>query len=162
MKDGRSLSPGVGSKVKPPPNLDHSMRIGELATAAGISRDTLRFYEQQGLIRSHRLANGYRDYPAEVLLLVNYIRTAQQLGFTLAEIGHRLPALWARAGSSEAGEVIGQVLHEKLTEIDARIQALQSLRDQLATRLAQDCPLAPAQPGAAGESRRIPSPRRRQ
>ena len=70
------------------------MLIGELATAAGMSREALRFYEQQGLIRARRLPNGYRDYPEEVLMLVQYIRTAQQLGFTLAEIGDRLPAIW--------------------------------------------------------------------
>ena len=65
------------------------MLIGELATASGLSREALRFYEQQGLIRARRLANGYRDYPPEVVTLVQYIRTAQQLGFTLAEIGDR-------------------------------------------------------------------------
>jgi DNA-binding transcriptional MerR regulator len=81
------------------------MRIGELAAAAGISRDTLRFYEQQGLIRARRLENGYRDYPDEVLMLVNYIREAQQLGFTLAEIGRKLPEVWdaAEPGGAIAG-----------------------------------------------------------
>ena len=56
------------------------MLIGELATASGLSREALRFYEQQGLIRARRLDNGYRDYPPEVVTLVQYIRTAQQLG----------------------------------------------------------------------------------
>lgn len=115
------------------------MLIGELATAAGISRDTLRFYELQGLIRARRLDNGYRDYPAEALLLVNYIRTAQQLGFTLAEVGHRLPALWDAADPRLA---IAEVLAGKLVEIDERIEALRGLREQLATRIALDCPLA--------------------
>ena len=55
------------------------MLIGELATASGLSREALRFYEQQGLIRARRLDNGYRDYPPEVVTLVQYIRTAQQL-----------------------------------------------------------------------------------
>ena len=68
------------------------MLIGDLAAASGLSREALRFYERQGLIRARRLDNGYRDYPAEAVALVQYIRTAQQLGFTLAEIGDRLPA----------------------------------------------------------------------
>ena len=51
------------------------MLIGELATASGLSREALRFYEQQGLIRARRLDNGYRDYPPEVVTLVQYIRT---------------------------------------------------------------------------------------
>jgi DNA-binding transcriptional MerR regulator len=114
------------------------MLIGELATVAGISRDTLRFYEQQGLIRARRLENGYRDYPDEVLMLVNYIRTAQQLGFTLMEIGHKLPEIWDVA---DPGTAIAQVLGEKLQEIDARIEALRELREQLAARIALACPL---------------------
>ncbi len=118
------------------------MLIGELATAAGISRDTLRFYEQQGLIRARRLDNGYRDYPAEALMLVNYIRTAQQLGFTLTEIGHKLPDIWDAA---DPGPAIAQVLSEKLKEIDLRIDALRELREQLAARIALACPLAGGQ-----------------
>lgn len=118
------------------------MLIGELATAAGISRDTLRFYEQQGLIRARRLDNGYRDYPEEVLMLVNYIRTAQQLGFTLMEIGHKLPEIWDAA---DPGTAIAQVLGEKLQEIDVRIEALRELREQLAVRIALTCPLMSSQ-----------------
>ena len=120
------------------------MLIGELATAAGISRETLRFYEQQGLIRARRLDNGYRDYPEEVLMLVNYIRTAQQLGFTLAEIGGKLPAIWDAADPAPA---LAQVLGEKLQEIDTRIAALGQLRNDLAERLGLDCPLTARAPG---------------
>lgn len=114
------------------------MLIGELATASGLSREALRFYEQQGLIRARRLANGYRDYPPEVVTLVQYIRTAQQLGFTLAEIGDRLPSIW---DAPEPGPLLTQVLASKLGEIDARIAALQALRQTLAERVATDCPL---------------------
>ena len=114
------------------------MLIGELATASGLSREALRFYEQQGLIRARRLDNGYRDYPPEVVTLVQYIRTAQQLGFTLAEIGDRLPAIWDAA---EPGPALAQVLAAKLQEIDDRIAALQGLRQTLAERVATDCPL---------------------
>ena len=114
------------------------MLIGELATASGLSREALRFYEQQGLIRARRLANGYRDYPPEVVTLVQYIRTAQQLGFTLAEIGDRLPSIW---DAPEPGPLLNQVLASKLGEIDARITALQALRQTLAERVATDCPL---------------------
>jgi MerR family copper efflux transcriptional regulator len=117
---------------------EHAMLIGELATASGLSREALRFYEQQGLIRARRLANGYRDYPPEVVTLVQYIRTAQQLGFTLAEIGDRLPMIW---DAPEPGPLLNQVLASKLGEIDTRIAALQALRQTLAERVATDCPL---------------------
>ncbi|AWH54295.1 MerR family transcriptional regulator [Stenotrophomonas sp. ESTM1D_MKCIP4_1] len=116
------------------------MQIGELANACGLSREALRFYEKQGLIGARRLANGYRDYPAETAMLVHYIRTAQQLGFTLAEIGQRLPRLWEQA---DAGPLLAAALQEKLADIDARIVALSALRQDLATRLASACPLQP-------------------
>jgi DNA-binding transcriptional MerR regulator len=114
------------------------MLIGELASAAGLSREALRFYEQSGLIRARRLANGYRDYPPEAVELVRYIRTAQQLGFSLAEIGDRMPGIW---DAPEPGPMIAQVLAGKLTEIDARIAGLQALRQSLAERVASECPL---------------------
>ena len=125
------------------------MLIGELATASGLSREALRFYEQQGLIRARRLDNGYRDYPPEVVTLVQYIRTAQQLGFTLAEIGDRLPAIWDAA---EPGPALAQVLTAKLQEIDDRIAALQALRQTLAEREATDCPLQARPPRAKSAS----------
>lgn len=115
------------------------MLIGELATASGLSRETLRFYERQGLIRAKRMSNGYRDYAPETLVLVSYIRTAQQLGFSLSEIGNKLPGIWEQ---TEPGPAITQVLQEKLLEIDARIAALKALREGLATRLASACPLS--------------------
>lgn len=52
------------------------MQIGTLASETGLSRDTLRFYEDRGLIRSTRSVNGYRTYTPETVQLVGYIRTA--------------------------------------------------------------------------------------
>ena len=125
------------------------MLIGELATASGLSREALRFYEQQGLIRARRLDNGYRDYPPEVVTLVQYIRTAQQLGFTLAEIGDRLPAIWDAA---EPGPALAQVLAAKLQEIDDRIAALQALRQTLAVGVGTVCPQQARAPRAKASS----------
>ncbi len=117
------------------------MLIGELAAACGTSREALRFYEKQGLIQARRMPNGYRAYAPETTMLVAYIRTAQQLGFTLAEIGHKLPELWGR---DDPGAGIALVLQEKLQDIDARISALQVLRQDLAARLGSACPLGAA------------------
>lgn len=117
------------------------MLIGELAQASGLSREALRFYEQQGLIRARRLSNGYRDYPDEALMLVQYIRTAQQLGFSLAEIGDRMPDIW---DAEDPEPAIAQVLSAKLLEIDERIAALQQLRETLARRIGLDCQLGSA------------------
>nr|MYU48515.1 MerR family transcriptional regulator [Streptomyces sp. SID7803] len=63
------------------------MRIGELAAQTGLSRDTIRFYERTGLVTGgERLPNGYRDFPPETVPWLAYVRTAQALGFSLAEI----------------------------------------------------------------------------
>jgi MerR family copper efflux transcriptional regulator len=120
-----------------------SMRIGDIATATGISRDTLRFYEKRGLLRARRSSNGYRDYPPEAVQWLNYIRTAQSLGFTLAEIESDLPLLAEPAASADA---LRAALRSKLAEIDRRIDGLVALRGELAARLGEptDCPLRSA------------------
>jgi DNA-binding transcriptional MerR regulator len=119
------------------------MRIGAVAQATGISRDTLRFYEKRGLLRARRHPNGYRDYPPEAVQWLTYIRTAQALGFTLAEIEADLPLLADPAASSDA---IRAALRDKLAEIDRRIAGLATLRGELQRRLQEtldDCPLRP-------------------
>ena len=82
------------------------MRIGELAQASAVSRDTLRFYEQRGLIAAQRSANGYRDYPAQMVQLVLYIKTAQRLGFTLGEIGNSERGVFLENAKNFAVETI--------------------------------------------------------
>lgn len=114
------------------------MRIGHLAEVTGVSCDTLRFYEKRGLIRAQRGSNGYRSYAPETVQLVTYIRTAQKLGFSLAEVGESMPALWNAENPEQA---VAEVLAEKLKAIDQRIEELQQLRSELAERIMLACPL---------------------
>lgn len=116
------------------------MRIGELAKATAVSRDTLRFYEQRGLIAAQRSANGYRHYPLEMVELVHFIKTAQRLGFSLNEIGHSVAELWQAPAPDLA---IAQLLRDKLVLIETRIAELGDLRTELQHRLGQSCPLNP-------------------
>ena len=113
------------------------MKIGELATQTGVSRDTLRFYEKRGLIRARRAQNGYRDYPPELAPFVLYIRTAQPLGFTLAEIGVAAEQI----GDGDDAARVATLLREKIESIDRRIGELQALRTELSARLGDVCPL---------------------
>ncbi len=122
------------------------MRIGSLAAATGVSCDTLRFYEKRGLIRATRSENGYRLYAPETAQLVGYIRAAQKLGFSLAEIGESLPALWS---ASEPDQAVAQLLADKVRAIDMRIEELQDLKRDLLTRIAQVCPLAGGAPAGS-------------
>lgn len=117
------------------------LSIGDLAAATGVSRDGLRFYEARGLIRARRRTNGYRAYPPETVELVRYVRTAQQLGFTLAEIGEGMTQVWQQPDTDAA---VTALLREKLSTIDARIASLQAMRDALALRVGLPCPLATA------------------
>ena len=114
------------------------MRIGELAQTCSVSRDTLRFYEERGLIRAHRSANGYRNYPAETVQLVLLIKTAQKLGFSLGEISQNVAELW-QAKDPEA--LVTRFIEDKLALVEARIEALDQLRQELRERLQQRCPL---------------------
>jgi DNA-binding transcriptional MerR regulator len=117
------------------------MQIGTLASETGLSRDALRFYEQRGLIRSTRSANGYRTYASETVQLVGYIRTAQGLGFSLAEIGESLPALWS---SDTPATAVASLLADKVNMIDRKIEELTALKNALRDRVAQNCPLLPS------------------
>ena len=119
------------------------MKIGDLADATGLSRDTLRFYEKRGLLAPRRGANGYRDYPPEAVQWMRYVRTAQSLGFTLAEIEADLPLLDDAEASAPR---LRAALQGKLQEIDRRVVGLVALRHELARRLDEAmaaCPLRP-------------------
>ncbi len=111
------------------------MQIGALAQLSGLSRDTLRFYEQRGLISSNRGANRYRSYAPDTVRLLGYIRMAQGLGFTLGEIGDSLPALW---NSSMPGDAINALLFDKVAAIDRKIDALNGLKQHLLATIARD------------------------
>ncbi|MCV7586753.1 MerR family transcriptional regulator, partial [Micrococcus luteus] len=67
------------------------MRIGEVARASGTTSKTLRYYEEVGLLpAADRTPAGYRDYGAEVLDRLDFIRRGQAAGLTLAQIGQVL------------------------------------------------------------------------
>ncbi|MBK3567494.1 MerR family transcriptional regulator [Streptomyces sp. MBT62] len=114
------------------------MRIGELATRVGLSRDALRFYEQVGILTSERRANGYRDYPPEAVPWLEYVRTAQALGFSLAEITEQGEQLTEAPDQAAA---LSALFADKISLIDARMAELSVLRAELTARVGTDCPL---------------------
>ena len=64
------------------------LRIGQLAKESGVGVETVRFYENQGLIGSAgRSASGYRQFPASTVKQIRFIQQAKKLGFSLQEIG---------------------------------------------------------------------------
>lgn len=114
------------------------MLIGELAAQAGMTKDTIRFYEKLGLVTGRRLPNGYRDFPPETVVWLLYVRTAQTLGFSLAEIA-RLGEELRDAPDSAAA--LSELFAEKIALIDARMAELAALRADLDARVGTGCPL---------------------
>jgi DNA-binding transcriptional MerR regulator len=108
------------------------LRIGDLAARAGVSADTLRYYERRGLLKpSGRRASGYREYPPEAAVIVHFIKHAQALGFTLAEVDELL-RLRRSSGRRGAGLEVRDVAVAKISEIDDKIRMLGTLRGALA------------------------------
>jgi len=70
--------------------MEQAHRIGDVARAAGVNVETLRYYERRGLLRPTRALNGYRSYDAAAARRVRFIRRAQALGFSLNEIDELL------------------------------------------------------------------------
>jgi DNA-binding transcriptional MerR regulator len=67
------------------------MLIGQVAAAAAVNVQTLRYYERVGLLpRPARRASGYRTYTRDTVQRVRFIKRAQELGFTLGEIADLL------------------------------------------------------------------------
>ncbi|WP_327352383.1 MerR family transcriptional regulator [Streptomyces sp. NBC_01304] len=117
------------------------MRIGELAAQTGLSRDAIRFYEKVGLVAGERLANGYRDFSPETVAWLQYVRTAQTLGLSLAEIARHGAELRELPDSAAA---LSALFEEKIQVIDARMAELGALRAELTARVGTGCPLRAA------------------
>ncbi|MFG2136932.1 MerR family transcriptional regulator [Streptomyces sp. NPDC048650] len=117
------------------------MRIGELAAQAGMTRDTIRFYEKVGLVAGRRLPNGYRDFPPETVAWLHYVRTAQTLGFSLAEIARHGEELREAPDTAEA---LSALFVEKIQVIEVRMAELAALRAELTARVGTGCPLRAA------------------
>lgn len=103
--------------------------VGELAERAGVAVSALHYYESRGLIRSQRSAGNQRRYARAELRRVAFIRAAQQLGIGLAEIGEALAAL--PEGRTPTKADWARLSGRWRDRLDARIAALQALRDKL-------------------------------
>jgi MerR family transcriptional regulator, copper efflux regulator len=118
------------------------VRIGELSGRSGLSRDAIRFYERIGLLEPHRSPNGYREFDAETLPWLEYVRTAQRLGFSLAEIARHGEEL---RDAPDAAEALSALFAEKIALVDAEMAELAALRVELAERAGTGCPLRPGE-----------------
>jgi MerR family redox-sensitive transcriptional activator SoxR len=113
------------------------LAIGEVAERAGVSVSALRFYEDQGIVRSVRSAGGQRRYARSELRRVAFIKAAQRVGLSLDEIRAALATLpdartptprdWRRLSSAWRGR------------LDEQIALLERLRDDLSSCIGCGC-----------------------
>lgn len=116
-----------------------SLTIGHLAKQAGVNLDTVRYYERRGLLpRPPRNASGYRQFPAEATRRLRFIRRAQELGFSLAEIRELLSLRVSRTTTSAD---IRARAAAKIVDIEAKIKSLESMQKTLRklTRICDGC-----------------------
>src|SRR5262252_9629690 len=112
------------------------LTIGEVARRAAVHIQTLRYYERQGLLaHTPRSRSNYRLYPEETVRRVQFIKRAQQLGFSLKEI-QELLALQA-VPQAQCADVRERAL-AKIHEIEHKVRALQAMHTAL-TKLVAAC-----------------------
>ena len=105
------------------------LTIGTLAKEAQVNLQTIRYYEREGLLAEPpRRASGYRIFSWDAVRRVRFIKRAQELGFSLAEIKELL-ALRVDANTSCAE--VRERARGKISEVEKKIRALQTIRKAL-------------------------------
>lgn len=119
------------------------MQIGELSHAIGVTSQTIRFYEREGLLPTpRRTSNGYRDYDESSANRLLFIRGAQSAGLTLAEIASVIDL--REEGQAPCTHVVA-LLGAKLESVRARQAELRMLEAELDRLVARSRILDPAE-----------------
>jgi DNA-binding transcriptional MerR regulator len=114
------------------------LRSSQVADAAGVNLQTLRYYERRGLLAEpDRSLGGHRLYPADAVTVLKVIKAAQRLGFTLDEVADLLAAGGHRHGRPDAG--LQERAKAKLVEVQAKIADLQAMASTLRAAVDAGC-----------------------
>ena len=112
------------------------LTIGRVAHSAGLAIDTVRYYERDGLLQKPaRTSSGYRQYSADAVTRLRFIRQAKDLGFSLREIKELL-SLRVEAGRSCAD--VRARAERKIADVEQRVATLMRMKRALA-KLASSC-----------------------
>jgi MerR family transcriptional regulator, copper efflux regulator len=123
------------------------LTIGEVAEQANVHIETLRYYERRGLLaRPPRSASNYRQYPADAVRRVRFIKRAQELGFSLIDIQELLSL---RAEPEAGCAEVRACAEAKMKDIEAKIATLTAMKYALSMLVAEcsgegplsDCPI---------------------
>lgn len=112
--------------------MNEYLTAGQLAKATEINKETLRYYEREGLIpEPPRSENGYRNYPLDSIKKIFFIKQAQGLGFSLKEI-KELMLLSTKQGEKclhvhEEARTKIEIITNKITELEKMKSALESM-----------------------------------
>ena len=110
------------------------LTIGQMAAAAGVNVETIRYYQRRRLLEEpEEPLGGYRHYPTEMVKRIRFIKRAQSLGFTLEDMAGLL-----QLNDSDACIKTRQLAARKLTLIEQRIHEMATIRDALA-KLVDQC-----------------------
>src|SRR5258708_6918109 len=105
------------------------LSIGQVAKRAGVGVETVRFYEREGLLEEPpRRVSGYRQYSEQVVTRLHFIKSAQQLAFTLKEISELLQL---RVDAQTSCEEVKGRTEVKLAEVERKMVELQRMRQAL-------------------------------
>ncbi len=103
----------------------------QIAKMAGVTIETLRYYEKIGLILPKRINNGYRMYSEAILDRLNFVKRAKEAGFTLEEIRKTFQLFDYPLNSEELSNIMSEGIKAKIKEIDTRIGSLMEIREIL-------------------------------
>jgi len=133
------------------------LRIGKLAAAAGVSVETIRFYQRKGLLGlPERRGSGFREYTQADQRRLAFIRRARMLGFTLSEIGDLLGPAEARSAAdiTSAAEAKLAAVTGQIAELNALACRLRRLMRVCAHGSREDC-VALHLPGRPAQSQAV-------
>ncbi len=117
------------------------MTIGALAQSAGVGVETVRYYQRRGLLpEPARKYGSIRRYGAADAARLRFIRRAQELGFTLEEIGELL-----KLQDGTDRRAIRRIAGARLAQVESRVADLQRIRRAL-EHVIEDCEHAPGAP----------------
>ena len=111
------------------------MRIGEISSKSGLSKDTIRFYEKKGLInvnRSDSEWNNYKEYSNKNLNRLLLIKKAKEFGFTLNEIAELLELFELDSANCSK---LSATASSKISQIDAKIRELKRMKKMIIDRV---------------------------
>lgn len=115
---------------------EHTLAIGEVAEASGISASAIRYYERKGLLPAPQRRSGRRRYDARVLQLLRVIEVSKDAGFSLKEIEQLLHGFDPSTSPSARWQAL---VGQKLSEVDALIAHAEEMRALLTRGLECGC-----------------------